>query len=153
MQFNESMEVKAPNSFFKFDVVGTWFAAIYRGAEERPNKMDMKGEEPMQLVHEFEMIKHGGSEANKFVERDRVLFAKTGKPGKIVNAALKDIAFGQVVGLEFAEEMKNKMNPQLPAAKIIKVYNLSQDPKYAEYVNRKTEQDVIVESAMKDLPF
>lgn len=147
--FGGGIEVKAGGSFFKFDKVGARFIGVYRGRDERPNRMDTTGKNPTQIVHEFEMIEQFDTEVNKFKKGDSVSFAKSGEPGKIMNKALENIPFGHIVGLAFTEEIPSK-SPGKQAAKVVKVYDLTEDPKYKQYVS---ESDAIVEDAVNNMPF
>jgi hypothetical protein len=149
--FGADYEVKS-SPFFKFDKVGARFVGIYRGRDERKNNLDATGKFPMQTVHEFELIEQFDTDINKFEKGDSVLYAKTGDGGVIINKTLEKIPFGSVIGVAFAEA-KASTKPGQQGAHIIKVYNLSADPKYLAYVDKKTEVDTIVEDAVNNMSF
>jgi len=144
--FGAENEIKAPNSFFKFDKVGARFVGIYRGREERPNGMDSTGEYPTQMVHEFSFIEAMDSDVNEFKENDTVLCSKAGGSGITFNKTLELIPFGSVVGIAFTEEVPSKKKGYRPT-KVIKVYNSKElDEKYAKYLTKDDETKAAVET-------
>jgi hypothetical protein len=145
--FGADYEIKS-SPFFRFDKVGARFVGIYRGNEERKNNLDATGKEPMQIVHKFDLVEQFDTEVNNFVKGDQVLFAKTGEGGRIINSALSKISVGSVVGVAFVEE-KPPTKPGQKGAHIMRVYDLSLNEKYAQYLDRKSD----VEEILENIPF
>ncbi len=132
--FGGMNEVKIEYNNIKFGKVGDWFkGTLCDNTKQMKNQLSQVGE--MQTVFEFKA--HGGS-LHQIIEKkvqDNATEVRKGEfysfiSGKqAILSQMKKAKIGQVIGLRFAEEIKNKQ-PGFDATKVIKVFLGEMDPEY-----------------------
>lgn len=139
-QFAGMQEVKIEYKNLKFGKVGDWFkGTLTDNTRQIKNNLSKEGE--MQTVYEFKAI--AGSFHNivdKVVDDTPTTVVKgdfwTLISGKVaIVSQLKQAKIGQVIGLRFAESIKNKQ-PGFDNTKVIKVLLGEMDPEYQGETSR-----------------
>jgi hypothetical protein len=123
--FDESNEVKS--SFVGWGKVGDYFIGTLMGKREVENKLPGKPAGTMQMLYEFKMREgqfhklddKKNPVADATVIGEGELWTLGGKAG--IDAQMRNIKIGQVLGMKFLEEIPSKTKGFNPT-KVVQVY-------------------------------
>lgn len=142
----EAEKIDLGSAYWKLDKLGCWFVGFYKGNSEGEDNYGK-----LTLTHEFECVEIGLTEENKQEKGEDIWIgrSKASVAGKVFDAQLSKMKFGDLVGVFFSNEVASKTAGNHPA-KAIDAILLNTHKKWGATYDARQKQDAEV---AENIPF